>query len=384
LPDLASSLLPNKLGNYYVNFINVFSKICQSTVRIVEGDLMSQPKVGIPRGLLYYNYFPLWQTFFESLGAEVVVSSETNRQILRQGTEVAENEFCLPVKVFYGHVLNLKDKVDSLFIPRVVSVEKRAYTCPKLLGLPDMVQAIDNSLPPVLSPTINLLQGRKKFYRTVFELGRSFTQSSLKIVRAYRRAAKEYRSFQKKLETGLTPPEAMVASPLKRENFQAADEQLLKIGIVGHNYNIYDSFITMSLVEKLEKLGVKVVTAESLPRRAVEKEAATLPKKLFWTFEKEIIGAAFHWLRRRTVDGIIYVLAFACGPDSLIQTLLEHEAKKLAGIPLLSIVIDEHTGEAGLVTRLEAFVDMLKRKGVTSEDSFSSYGESLHPLKRPV
>lgn len=328
---------------------------------------MSHPKVGIPRGLLYYNYFPLWQKFFESLGAEVIVSPETNTHILRQGTEVAENEFCLPVKVFYGHTVSLRDKVDTIFIPRVVSVEKKAYTCPKLLGLPDMIKAIGDDLPPILSPTFNLILGRKKFYSTIFELGSLYTDSSTKIFKAYRQAVKAYKSFNRKLKRGLTPVEAIEKQAgFRKVDSAAQQERTLKIGLVGHNYNVYDSFITMNLIKRLEKMGANVITTESVPHRVIEREASTLPKKLFWTYEKEIVGAAFHWLRRGLVDGIIYVLAFACGPDSLIQTLLEHEAKKVGGMPLMSIVIDEHTGEAGLVTRLEAFTDMLKRKGAVA------------------
>ncbi|MHB1413345.1 MAG: 2-hydroxyacyl-CoA dehydratase, partial [Thermoleophilia bacterium] len=76
---------------------------------------------------------------------------------------------------------------------------------------------------------------------------------------------------------------------------------------------------------------------------------------------KEIMGAINHWTEQKKVDGVIYVLAFACGPDSLVQVLIEHRARQHK-VPLMSLTIDEHSGEAGLVTRIEAFVDMLMRK----------------------
>lgn len=62
-------------------------------------------KVGIPRALLYYQYYPMWKTFFEELGAEVVVSPPTTQIMLSAGSARLVADTCLPVKVFCGHVL---------------------------------------------------------------------------------------------------------------------------------------------------------------------------------------------------------------------------------------------------------------------------------------
>ena len=101
-----------------------------------------------------------------------------------------------------------------------------------------------------------------------------------------------------------------------------------------------------------------------LSRRAV----ADVPKALFWTYEKEVYGAVRHWVDNRLVDGVIYMLSFSCGPDSFVQVLIEdavHSAE--IRVPLLSLVIDEHSGEAGFVTRLEAFLDMMSRREVARQ-----------------
>lgn len=91
-------------------------------------------KVGIPRALLYYYYYPLWRTFFTELGAEVVLSQPSNKGILEAGLQKAVDEVCFPVKLAYGHVLDLADKADLIFLPRLVSVAKREYVCPKFMG----------------------------------------------------------------------------------------------------------------------------------------------------------------------------------------------------------------------------------------------------------
>ncbi len=316
-------------------------------------------KVGVPRALLYYKYFPLWDTFLSELGAEVVLSPRTNKRILNLGTGAAENEVCLPVKVFYGHVLSLKDKVDALFIPRVVSVEGGAYTCPKFLGLPDMIRALDVDLPHIISPTFNLKLGLREFCCSIFELGGYFTKNFYKIISAFYKGLNKLRNFEGLMQDGYLLNEALTGrlSPTPKGS--------LHIGVVGHPYNIFDSYVNMNLIERLKRRDIKVLTAEMIAPEIIDEIVSNLQKKLFWTYEKDVVGAVFHWLDTKSVDGIIYVLSFACGPDSLIQILIEHEARKQGfSVPIMPIVIDEHSGEAGLVTRLEAFTDMITRNKV--------------------
>jgi len=314
-------------------------------------------KIGYPQSLLYYRYYPLWETFFTRLGAQVVSSGHTNKRILSLGALEAENELCLPVKVFYGHLWSLADKVDSIFVPRVVSVEKYAYTCPKFFGLPDMARAVDRELPPIMAPTINMELGLRRYMGTIVDLGKKFTRSRSKILSAYWAGVKSLHDYQARIHAGLTPLDIL--------DGQKAHSGLasLKIGVAGHPYNIYDKYISMNLIKRLCEMGASVSTGEMLPEHAIEREASTLPKKLFWTYEREVVGTVLHWSRNNLVDGIIYVLAFPCGPDSLIQTLLEHEMRcEKSTVPMMSLVIDEHSAEAGFLTRVEAFVDMVQRQ----------------------
>lgn len=312
--------------------------------------------VGIPRGLLYYKYFPLWKTFFEELGAEVVVSPQTNRRILEEGLKKADDEVCLPVKVFYGHVLALIGKADFLFVPRMVAVEKTAYTCPKFLGLPDMIRAIEADLPPLIAPTFNRRLGLKQYYRTYYELGRQFSKNSLQTSLALSRALSEQARFESRLRTGLDFHEALASI---KPGLKPAGMTRFQIGIAGHSYNVVDSFISLDLLKRLTKAGAAVLTSDMVSPSAVDRATNDLPKRLFWTYEKEVLGSALYWIKRKMVDGVIYVLSFACGPDSLIQVVLEQETRRIGNIPLMPLVIDEHTAETGLLTRLEAFLDMI-------------------------
>ncbi|GAI18161.1 unnamed protein product, partial [marine sediment metagenome] len=141
-------------------------------------------KVGIPRALLYYQYYPMWKTFFEGLGAEVVVSPPTTQAILSSGSSRVVADTCLPVKAFCGHVLALAGECDYLFIPAIRSVKSRIYNCSKFLGLPDMTKAVIPESPPILDIDIDINQGRRELYQAIYKLGRCFTWNPLKVRQA--------------------------------------------------------------------------------------------------------------------------------------------------------------------------------------------------------
>lgn len=317
-------------------------------------------KVGVPRALLFYYYYPMWRTFFEELGAEVVLSPLSTKGVLARGIKHAVDDVCLPVKMAFGHVLELAGKVDFIFLPRLVSVERREYICPKFLGLPDMIRRLEG-LPPLIDVNVDLYKNRGNIYNAAKEVGRLFTGNSLKIWTAYRRSVGAHKRYFRLLQLGLIPPEALAVLEDRVENEPLAGPEELTVALIGHPYNIYDPFVSMNMVARLRSMGANVVTAEHLPEKEARIQAARLPKKLFWTLGQLMIGSAFHYLENSEVSGMVHVAAFGCGPDSMTGELIERQARA-AGMPFLNLTLDEHTGEAGVVTRLEAFLDMVRWK----------------------
>ncbi len=93
-------------------------------------------RLGIPRALMFYRYFPFWHTFFKRLGWKVMVSDG-----VRQKEKIVYFEdSCLPMKLLVTHAMQLKEKVDHLFIPRLVSIHRTYIMCPKFRGAPDIVR----------------------------------------------------------------------------------------------------------------------------------------------------------------------------------------------------------------------------------------------------
>ncbi|MGE5588348.1 MAG: acyl-CoA dehydratase activase-related protein [Clostridia bacterium] len=337
--------------------------------------------VGIPRALLYYHYYPMWKVFFESLGGAVVTSGETTRAVLDAGTRVTVDEACLPIKVFHGHVLALAGKCDYVFVPRLVSVERRAFICPKFMGLPDMIRCNCPGIPSVIDSCINLSRSTREYIRAVYSTGRVFTRNALRIVAAHNRARAALATYTRYVEGGMTPDEALAVMDMMPPRDEPARGDMattssppgaarsvrggpggVVIGLVGHPYVIYDPFVSMNVIRRLREMGATVLTSDMLPAATTEREAAKFPRRVFWTLGRRLLGAGFHFLRSGTVQGCLHMRAFACGPESLIGEILEREAARRRAVPFATITVDEHTGEAGVLTRLEAFVDVVKRR----------------------
>lgn len=112
-------------------------------------------RVGLPRALQYYEFYPLWRTFLEKSGFEVVMSAKTTKAVLERGVALAADEACLPVKLALGHVDDLVGRCDAIFIPRLITMEPNGFLCPKIVGLPDIVRALPLDCPEIIDPTVD-------------------------------------------------------------------------------------------------------------------------------------------------------------------------------------------------------------------------------------
>lgn len=300
-------------------------------------------RVGLPRALLFHHYGECWVSFLDALGVEPVVSEPTTRDIINTGAVHADNETCLPVKVFTGHLLKLKERVDVILVPRLVSQEQGTCSCPKFLGLPDMARSIAPDGPPILSPAMDLGDRHYLWLREWYRVARVLGGGRLASAAAVRRLWGELRE----LEAGL-------------ERVDTGDGAL-PVGVAGHFYNVHDPQVSLGLLERLRGMGARPVTIEQANYHEVRRHAGSLPRKIYWGFERVLAGTVLHWSRTASVSGIIFLTSFACGPGSFVGALLEDQLGREKSVPFMTITLDEHSAEAGLVTRLEAFTDMLKR-----------------------
>ncbi len=337
--------------------------------------------IGIGKALFFHELFPLWKAFFTELGLQVVVSDSTNRHIIRQGVENAVEEPCFPIKVAHGHVLNLLEKgIDFLFLPVQCTMEKltddfdRSWNCPLTQGLPFTIRssiqieqaspAYPDNRPKVLSPVFHADRGRKWMEKALLQLAGEMGVSDRGLVRkaigAGFKALDSFNEWQQRRGQE-------VLSQLK------PDEKA--VVIIGRPYNTCDPGMTLNLPEKLRELGILPIPLDFLPLQLFAEEVTSVHPNMYWKSGQKILAAA----RMIASDPrlfALYLTNFGCGPDSY---LLKFFTKETEGKPFLTIEIDEHSADVGVITRCEAFLDTIrnaKTRGVSKPIPVSSFAHA--------
>lgn len=320
--------------------------------------------IGIPGAISYYNNFPFYYGFFTGLGLNVIVSDKTTKAIINIGSKHVVSETCLPVKVYVGHVLNLLEKnCDAIFVPSIQSLDYKVNNCSKIRGLPEIIRNVVDEEFLMIEPTLDKTE-KKGFKDFCFEAAHQLGITDKKLIlSAIKSGWKVYDNFLKMANAGVSFDRACdfavcsitVYPELNPKKYEAS------VVVTGHGYNLFDDGISMGLLKKLEKLNVKAYTSLNLTENEQIKSIRAIGGRRYWANELELTGTSSYYLLKDNIDGVISLSAFGCGPDSLMVDDIYQRCKE-RNKPFLHLIIDEHTGEAGFLTRLEAFVDMLIRK----------------------
>lgn len=110
-------------------------------------------------------------------------------------------------------------------------------------------------------------------------------------------------------------------------------------------------------MDVLRKLDVTPIRADITDREAASKRSTILSPTIKWELNREIVGSLM--ANKSKVDGIILLSAFPCGPDSMIDEMIQ---RRMKGVPILTLTLDAQSGTAGVETRLESFVDIIHFK----------------------
>jgi predicted nucleotide-binding protein (sugar kinase/HSP70/actin superfamily) len=322
-------------------------------------------QIGIPRALGYYMYYPFWYGFFSDLDIDIILSNRSTKRILANGSALVVPETCLPVKVYIGHVIDLLDKkkAENIYSPSIQSIAHKIYNCSKLRGLPDLARNVVKRDFMLIEPTLDKSVKNQGLYEYLYETVQPLGITDKKRIKKASKAGwATYNKFNELCQQGVRYNDAIDFITGKKQDVQPAEfDKPVTVAVISHHYNLFDEYLSMRLLQKLEKLNVNVVTHLCLSREQQLEGIKNLETVLYWSNEYEMTGAAGYFLKSDNIDGIITLTAFGCGPDSLVIERIIRYAK-YSKVPLLNLTIDEHTGEAGIVTRIEAFTDMLVRR----------------------
>ena len=295
--------------------------------------------IGLPRALLYYRYGTLWKEFFDSLGVQTAVSPKTNAKILEIGSTKSVDETCLSAKIYMGHVESLLDKCDYILIPRVTGFGVRRTMCTRCQSLYDLVRNVfSEKKDKFLAFDIDEHAGMDEF-KTLSEIGCKLGFDKKKVKKAYSEAVKKDKEQWKKQ---LKKQDALVRQPGS------------KILVVGHSYVLEDDYLGKRIFDYMKEQGVVTIRADILNREDARKKSAEISPTLKWEINRELIGGIEKY--KNMVDGILLVSVYPCGPDSLTNEMIVREYNKL---PILSLILDEQDGIAGMETRMESFLDII-------------------------
>ena len=306
-------------------------------------------KVGVPRTMSFYDYFPFWRALLEALGCQVVVSDPTNRQIIQTGQELTVSEPCFPVKVAHGHLSDLMARgVDWILLPNIMDAEAPAWTpashlCPWNQTLPFVLRSVARAAEwrdRLLIPTVWFRQGRAAVRDALGDLCRRLGASRRAAEGAVERAYAAQAEFTAALQAA--GREALAALEARGEP---------GIILLGRSYNIYDRAINLDVAGKLrDHYGINVIPLDFLPLDG--EDIRDLNENMYWNSGRRILAAARIAGRSPRLD-VIYVTNFKCGPDSYVK----HFTGEAAGRPFLTLQFDGHGNDAGMLTRCEAYLE---------------------------
>lgn len=308
--------------------------------------------IGIPRALWFWEFFPFFRSFFETLGFGVVLSSPSTGRTVHRGVENVAAETCFPVKIAHGHVLDLVERgIDRIFIPSILRAFphgefEEAQNCPYVSGSPYVIESsldLAGRGVEVLSPALDFTGQISDWRAELGSLAGSLGCSPEEAARAVEQALEAQERFER--ETVEAGRKALAEIP----------ETDTILAVVSRPYNGCDPAVSSDLPVKLSRMGVHVMPAEmlDLPMR----DASERFPGMYWHYGQKILASALA-VRRDPRMHAVYLTNFGCGPDSFI---LHSFASAMEGTPFLTLEADEHSADAGMITRCEAFLDSLSK-----------------------
>ena len=323
-------------------------------------DTGSGPLVAIPRALLVYDFAPLLIGFLNALNVRCLISHQTNKEIMEHAIELSYTDSCFPIKLLHGHAATLKE-ADYILFPCAIRMGKKEtdanqkYACPLVQASPFIIKQVVGLADKILIPILDFSHGNAEVIKNLTDIAvkMGFSKGEGK------KAALAGLTSQQQFEIDQVALGKELLEQLHKS-------KQLGVVLIARSYMSQDTGANLGIAEKLAQLGVVPVPMGLLPLQSVDINQYS--DRPYWYYENKYIAAAAITAADPQLYGLI-VTNFGCGPNSFMLHLVQDI---MGGKPLGQLEIDEHAAEAGLVTRLEAFVDTIR--------GFADSGRKLEPV----
>ncbi|MHB8171427.1 MAG: CoA protein activase [Thermincolia bacterium] len=353
------------------------------------------------------NMYVCVKALLEEMGVEVVVPPQTSKRTISLGTRNSPEFACLPMKVNIGNFIEAHELgADTIVMAGGVGPCRFGYYAQvqreilKDLGYDYKMVVLE---PPEkhiseLLGNIRYVTGNKSWFQVIMALrlawykARALDELELWVhrlrPREYKKGEAErvYRQAIRDIDQAKTCREVLGAATKAGREFGEiqADwtKKCLKIGLVGEIFVVLEPFANLNVEKHLGELGIEVERSIYLSEwinehlfmgllrkvknsKEAKKSARPYINHTVGGHGQDTIGHTVLY-KQEGYDGVVQLAPFTCMPEIVAQSVLPKVSRDY-DIPTLSLVVDEHAGEAGVMTRLEAFVDLLSRKSEGKE-----------------
>jgi predicted CoA-substrate-specific enzyme activase len=299
--------------------------------------------VGIPRSFSVHTLYPLYSWFFHELGIKTFLSTE----VAHDGVARSESTYCFPAEIAHGAVQDCLNKgADFVLLPHfrdMPSYEKDVHAnfCPITQALPYYIQ---KAFPDVdkkhwLPFVVSFKFGEEKALELFIELTEKLGIGAQETAAAFKVAnAKQNEYFEACKKLGM---EAVVEA-------RAANRPV--IALLGRPYNAFTAEANMGIPRKFTSRGFSIIPFDILPFQ----DEKIFPN-MYWYYGQQDVKVS-HFIKKEDNIYATYVTNFSCAPDSFILHYLKWA---MGQKPFLVLELDSHSADAGIDTRVEAFLDII-------------------------
>ena len=328
-----------------INYIDERNKLMFET-HAPKAEDFSQKKpfsIGIPKCFSVHTLYPLYSWFFHELGIKTVLSDEIDHN----GVARVESTYCFPAEIAHGAVQDIiNKKTDYIFVPHfrdMPSMEKDVHAnfCPITQSLPYYIQKAFPDVPEekLLPLIVTFKFGEEKALEYFLKLGEQLSLSETDVKQAFRKALSKQEAYQK------------AARNLGKEALAKAREiNHPVIALLGRPYNAFTPEANMGIPRKFSSRGYSIIPFDILP---VGEEK--IFSNMYWYYGQLDMKAAA-MLKDEPNIYVTYITNFSCAPDSFILHYLKWMMETK---PFLILELDSHSADAGVDTRIEAFLDII-------------------------
>jgi predicted CoA-substrate-specific enzyme activase len=335
------------------------------------------PVIGINRSFLTHKLFPLYYNFFTGLGCRVILPEEMNQEALNRQT----SSMCYPAQIAIGFFDTLSNQepdyyfmphVEEMYVPQGNTRKEFSSTCIFIQGEAFWMRQIFKDKPikdKIIAPTINFSSGYEKGLKVFLQIAKTLRLGKKVAEAAFLKAVDRQKAFENELwSKGKEVLAELHSQPDK-----------IAVVVIGRAYNAFSDEANKGIPKKITTRSHLVIPADMIP---INDEPLAFPHDdyLHWEIGQQLIRVT-QTVKNDPQLFAVYITNFLCAIDSLLVTYFR---KIMGSKPSLTLELDGHTADAGINTRIEAFLDIIHNYLFVQKNLGAPLSDQFRPARMSI